>query len=307
MALKDEILKKERDVLKSLGNELNEGNWDERYKDTYYKDYTFNLYEPMDAEHIEQYGGGSGGELKPTKSKPAKMASIRSSSAMTFNLLGNSFIRLKAFNILNHTPGSYSIEYEKQYETISNGKKQQPANLDAFLISEDGSEIIFCEMKMMEWISKNEGELKAAYQVEKNYRHTEYYIQFMKAIEVIGHLKLSGGFEYYDVWQMLKHTIAIHNYMSDIGFDKLKKVTLLNVVFEPDSSFLSDRSRSQYEDILTKEHEGFRDFRFALEEAGIIRDNSVFDVKYVSARDFIDCFEISEMKRKYLRRYTLEE
>ena len=42
-----------------------------------------NLVRPMDDRHIEEYGGGAGQELKE------KMHALRSSSAMTFNILAN--------------------------------------------------------------------------------------------------------------------------------------------------------------------------------------------------------------------------
>ena len=56
----------------------------------------------------------------------------------------------------------------------------------------------------------------------------------------------------------------------------------------------------------SKEHEGFDNFRSALVEAGILKDGTNFDVKYISAKDFIRCLEISDKKLRYLRRYTLE-
>ena len=185
MSLIDKVLKEEKRILKELGYELNESCANPEYPDKYYKDYVYNLYENMIDLHKIEYGGGSGGELHETDSKPAKMAAIRSSSAMTFNILGNTDIVLKEENALNHSAGKYYITYEKQHETIDNGKKQQPANLDAMLVSEDGEELIFCEMKMLEWFSKNSGELKLAYKTEKNYIHPELAPQFLKAIDVL--------------------------------------------------------------------------------------------------------------------------
>ena len=233
MSLIDKVLKEEKRILKELGYELNESCANPKYPDKYYKDYVYNLYENMIDLHKIEYGGGSGGELHETDSKPAKMAAIRSSSAMTFNILGNTDIVLKEENALNHSAGKYYITYEKQHETIDNGKKQQPANLDAMLVSEDGEELIFCEMKMLEWFSKNSGELKLAYKTEKNYIHPELAPQFLKAIDVLESISEDNNdFEYYDVWQMFKHTLAIHNYMQEKGWDNVKKVSLVNVVFE---------------------------------------------------------------------------
>lgn len=308
MSLIDKVLKEEKRILKELGYELNESCANPEYPDKYYKDYVYNLYENMIDLHKIEYGGGSGGELHETDSKPAKMAAIRSSSAMTFNILGNTDIVLKEENALNHSAGKYYITYEKQHETIDNGKKQQPANLDAMLVSEDGEELIFCEMKMLEWFSKNSGELKLAYKTEKNYIHPELAPQFLKAIDVLESISEDNNdFEYYDVWQMFKHTLAIHNYMQEKGWDNVKKVSLVNVVFEPDESIFEDKELLAYQQQREKEHAGFNQFIIALGKAGLIRDTGKFEVKYLSARQFMDCFQMTNKKREYLKRYTFEE
>ena len=306
--LKKFILEKEREILKESGHELTVDIADKSYPDTYYSSYEYNLYEEMDSVHKTQYGEGSGGELKPKegeKYSPAKMASIRSSSAMTFNLLGNSTIVLKNNSALGHTGGKYSVAYEKQIPTIVSGKAQNPANLDAFLVSEDGSELIFCEMKMMEWFDKNKSELKEAYMEESNYPHRSLYPQFMKAAEVINAFVQHKTFEHYDVWQMFKHTLAVHNYVADHAWDNIKKVTLVNVVFEPNVESIYEGVREEYSNQVESEHEGFNHFSFALSEAGLIdKEGKDFSVKYLTAKQFYECFDISEEKQKYLRRYT---
>lgn len=307
MNLIDKVLKEEKRILKELGYELNEYCANPKYPDKYYKEYVYNLYENMIDQHKAEYSGGSGGELQESDSKPAKMAAIRSSSAMTFNLLGNTDILLREGNALNHSAGKYYISYEKQHETINNGKRQQPANLDAMLVSEDGEELIFCEMKMLEWFSKNSGELKPAYKDEKNYIHSELAPQFLKTIEVLEAFSKHKDFEYYDVWQMFKHTLAIHNFMHDKGWEKVKKVSLINVVFEPDESIFDEQELLAYQEQREKEHFGSKQFTLALEEAGLIKKAGKFDVKYLSSKQFMECFEIPNKKRKYLKRYTFEE
>lgn len=307
MNLIDKVLKEEKRILKELGYELNESCANPKYPDKYYKEYVYNLYENMIDQHKAEYGGGSGGELQESDSKPAKMAAIRSSSAMTFNLLGNTDIVLREGNALNHSAGKYYISYEKQHETINNGKRQQPANLDAMLVSEDGEELIFCEMKMLEWFSKNSSELKPAYKDEKNYIHSELAPQFLKTIEVLEDFSKYKDFEYYDVWQMFKHTLAIHNFMHDKGWGKVKKVSLINVVFEPDESIFDEQELLAYQEQRKKEHLGSEQFIRALMEAGLIKTVGKFEVKYLSAKQFMDCFQMTNKKRKYLKRYTFEE
>ena len=70
----------------------------------YYKDYRDNLFCPMGEQAYNAYQQGSGSELLPElkngKECPPKMASIASSSAMTFNLLGDGPAVIKG----NHLP-----------------------------------------------------------------------------------------------------------------------------------------------------------------------------------------------------------
>ena len=95
----------------------------------YYQNYADNLLYPMDPRHQREYGEGSGGELEAKGARPAKMASIVSSSAMTFNLLGN--CQAKIIDNPFFEPGTYQIAYEKKLPTLN--KKSSPANLDALL------------------------------------------------------------------------------------------------------------------------------------------------------------------------------
>lgn len=303
----EETLKLERNILSELGYGLSEANADEKHPENYFKTYRDNIYEAMAHQHKEQYADGAGGEINACKGKPAKMASIRSSSAMTFNLLGNQEIEMKVDNAFGYSEGKYKITYEKKIETINDYKFEHRANLDALLALEDDSELIFCEMKMLEWFSKNTKKLKDAYKNPDNYELGDETIQFLKAIEVISQMSEIGLFKYYDVWQMFKHTVAIHNFMSKKGWENVKKVTLVNVVFEPAVTCFSESSRGKYEEQLFAEHEGFNAFVSALCIAGLIKDGKNFEVKYLSAKDFMDCFVIGEDKRNYLRRYTLED
>lgn len=106
---------------------------------------------------------------------------------------------------------------------------------------------------------------------------------------------------------MFKHTLAIHNYMCEKGWDKVRKVSLLNVVFEPDESIFDEQELLAYQIQKEKEHKGFERFKYALEEAGLIKTAGKFEVKYLSAKQFMDCFQMTNKKRKYLKRYTFEE
>jgi hypothetical protein len=301
MSLTSEIMAAERKVLRELGKELNEQVADSNHPYSYYRDVSYNLFVPMCDKHKDEFEKGSGGELTASGKKPAKMASIRSSSAMTFNLLGNCSVNFLENNGAGINAGEYDIEYEKRLKTIK--KSNSPANLDAFLEAKDGSGFIFCEMKMLEWLRKSSNELAASYKDEHNYESQEDADKFPMAIDEIEKEFKNGTFKSYDVWQMFKHTVAIYNFMKKPNC-RGKKVTLLNVVFEPDTAFMSDKARADYEERIKSEHKGFDAFRNALEKSKIIKSD--FDVKYLSVKDFMDCIEMSDVKKRYLRRYTLE-
>lgn len=365
------ILEKERECLERLGRGLTPDNCDERYPDQYFKKVGYNLwagYEKNGVQvqypHFEEYGGGSGGELKD-KRTPAKMKSIRSSSAMTYNLLGN-----KRIELINGTErfseGTYDIEYEKQLYTIR--ENSQPANLDAYLYKKDSQEAIFCEMKMLEWIFNKPGALKEAYTNAKVYysntaEDTKTTDAFLKAIKILkaemptyeeaicykplekdGVLVLNRKgkqrneavkgfvqhFYRYDAWQMFKHTLGIYNMTSEITREeisvliagtrtkkgrsivelpKLHKVTLLNVVFEPSENLFTGELKEIYKRVKELERENFIQFRNAMVESGVVeafdRDCHIdFDMQYMSAAQFMDCFDLGERK-DFLERYRL--
>jgi len=239
MGLKEEILDLERSCLEELGHGLdNERGRNDKYRTEYYRTFRGNLYEQMEQQHIEEYGGGSGGEMKD-KRYPAKMSSIRSSSAMTFNLLGNRTAIIKQ-NPYGLSEGIYSVAYEKKMPTLLG---RNPANLDAYLCltgKTGKTEAIFCEMKMMEWIINTPGCLNNAYKDEDNYfaklkpdGKTSVSV-FLKAITMLEQVmplheiakKVTVGdevrinskkvhfFQNYDAWQMFKHTLGIYNMTS---------------------------------------------------------------------------------------------
>lgn len=94
--------------------------------------------------------------------------------------------------------------------------------------------------------------------------------RFFKVIKAIEDLGTSQScLQYYDVWQMFKHTLAIHNYMAEKGWENYRKITLVNVVFEPDSDVFEGKLKAAYEKQVASEHDGFQKFRLALEEGGL--------------------------------------
>ena len=340
-AIGKEVLEQERLCLESLGRSLKNANYGGKYAEQYYAEVGQNLWagipqgDPLITyPHFEEYGRGSGRELEDSKDNvtPAKMKSIRSSSAMTYNLLGNKQIDLiSGCNYFSE--GTYSVEYEKQLYTIK--RNLQPANLDAYLYNEDKGEGIFCEMKMMEWIFNEPGNLKEAYENPELYYANcvcgEKTVEaFQKAIYMLkGAMLVRTGADHffrYDAWQMFKHTLGIYNMTSSITKDEMsrlctksetgikmlptcKKITLVNVIFEPGKEILSDDLQIAYEKVCEMEHEDFETFRQIMISSGVVErfkaDCGIdFYIRYMTAAEFMDCFDVGSRK-SYLERYRL--
>ena len=300
---------------------------DIRYK-YYYKDYTDNLIYEMDKEHRCQYQKGNGNELEPSGMKPAKMASLASSSAMTFNILGNQFVDLKTGSPFSS--GRYSVEYEKQMYTLNKGSN--PANLDAFLANTESKEAIFCEMKMLEWLG-SPGKLKDAYLNPEYYFNEEAYQIFSNIAKAMikdnprkreeGHRSL---FSKYDAWQMFKHTLAIYNYTSNQTKDivtlkgassslsgTFKKIVLANVVYEMDPVLIHDESiRNKYLRELNqerKEAQAFIDLmlnpQYGLKELFHKHAQIDFDIMYIPVKTFISYIEKTTEELNRIKRYCV--
>lgn len=289
----------------------------------YFRSYRDNLIRGMDPQHVGEYGGGSGGEMTAKGKRPAKMASIASSSAMTFNILGNCTVDIKPN--FGFTPGSYSVKYEKQMPTLNKGSN--PANLDAFLYNLDEQEAIFCEMKMLEWLGKP-GVLKAAYLKKENYFNAEAFEVFSKIAEAMqcatgeeDQDAYASCFAQYDAWQMFKHTLAIYNATSKYVEGQLdegdsmngwfKKITLANVVFEMDESIIDDeRIKEKYMEAEQCEHaeadrfiEIMMDPAYGLEDLFRKHCGVEFDIKYISVHDFVRMLDKDGEELAALKRY----
>ena len=118
----------------------------------YFQEFDDNLIEPMSEKTNTAYGSADGNELEE------KMRALRSSSAMTYNLLGNGTVKVKEDSPF-FVPGKYMVSYEKQLATIK--RNPHKANLDAYLEGE--KQLIFCEMKMTEWLFNRPGYLRESY------------------------------------------------------------------------------------------------------------------------------------------------
>ena len=296
----------------------------------YFNDYTDNLFCPMDKKVEQAYLEGDGDELLPTKKIyggrevicPPKMGSIASSSAMSFNLLGNGPVVIPEDYAL--PAGAYELQYEKKMFTICAGT--YPANLDAFLSDESSKTAIFCEMKQLEWLDPPK-------KLKDTYRNRRYYFvsdetavnfpidAFDVFQSVIDEVK-QAAFTHYDAWQMLWHLLAIYNYTSyttqkavDAFSEyhsmagKYNRIILANVVNEfPPERIHDEKTREEYLAALHQEQCEARHFMDIIRRSEIphLFDNNCnagIQVVYMSAQAFADALDMPQVKRDYLKRY----
>ncbi len=281
---------------KPFQNEYPQPNADNEY---YLYSLSDNLCEPMSAKSYTEYYNGNGTELN------GKMKALRSSSAMTYNIFCNDekIICRGGYGI---SSGTYSLSFEKKLPTLKTNRPPM-ANLDAFLIKDDNSEIIACEMKMFEWLSKNNSELKDAYSTKEYYKNEKIYVAFSDLIDCLKKEKsCKPKMNRYDCFQMLKHLLAVYNYC--IETKDIKKFTLVNCVWELNNSII-DADVEKYKKYTAAHKEEINE---ANEFINLIsrplmnelKTDVDFEVKYIPLHEFIKLFDIPQERLKYLRRYT---
>ena len=257
----------------------------------YFENLEDNLYEKMSDRTRGFFEAGSGEELKD------KMFALRSSSAMTFNLLGNDSITVKPNNLLG--AGEYRIEYEKQLDTLQ--KSKALANLDALL--EKADEICFCEMKLFEPLyhkTSFQKELPSSYEDMERYIYLDSAYSFKESIEKLK----ASGIKRYDACQMFKHTLGIYNYARKNEL-KGKKITLLNCIWTLNESLGDKKLDQQYNQIALEERNEFNKFIECMFNPinAFSKFGIDFSIKLITEKDLESILNISEEKRKWLKRY----
>ena len=296
----------------------------------YYNDYVNNLYCPMGNDALRAYNEGNGCETMSQKTtikgktyiRPAKMASIASSSALTFNLLGNNPVKILPDNIL--PSGTYNITYEKRMHSLA--LRSAVAHLDAFLSDKENKTAIFCEMKMLEWLDKprtiSETYFSHKYYFEEDTLAVNFPEDAYGFFTKWAQLLRNENFIRYDVWQMFKHILAIYNYSSFVTKKSLNnykpqssiageydRIILANVVNEFPAELIKDeKTKLEYERALYEEQSEARVFIETMSYCQIPRIfdnncNSGIQIEYLSAKQFAEMIEMSESKRTYLKRY----
>ena len=280
------------------------GNGDSRTRQLYYlKRLEDNLVVPMSESVRAMYEGGSGGELD------WKMCSIRSSSAMTFNLLGNGPVRIAS----GKHAGSYDLAYEYQLPTLRNNP--HPANLDAYLKGE--SEDVYCEMKMFEWLGTPHHALRPDYLETTHYliprEDADRFVALFRKLACVLVMgkgrqseRLSDG--RYDSLQMAKHLLAIYGKLANDPSYRPEKVTLLNCVWEFSNPSVLGRYEAKYLEMQAEEHKGFERFAELAEEhvAPLFEAKGIqLTVEYATASELMEAIEYENKHRSRLERYIV--
>ncbi len=280
------------------------GNGEGRTRQLYYlKRLEDNLAVPMSGRVRAMYEGGSGGELD------WKMCSIRSSSAMTFNLLGNGPVKIAS----GKHAGTYDLAYEYQLPTLRNSP--HPANLDAYL--KGGAEDVYCEMKMFEWLGT------ARHVLRPDYLETAHYLiprddaaRFVALFEELAGVRATGKGQKaerlsdgrYDGLQMAKHLLAIYGKVANDPAYRPQKLTLLNCVWEFTDPHILGRYEAKYLQMVAEEHEGFEMFaKLAADHVATLFDarGIPLSIEYVKATELMEAIEYEEPHRRKLERYVV--
>lgn len=218
----------------------------------YLKHLEDNLVWDMASEHFDQYMEGDGDEIAS-----GSMYALRSSSAMTFNLLGNSSCVIKKGDpVLDAGEYSVSYEYKPMLTPLKRGRK---VNLDALLVGDGGETVVACEMKMLEWLTSMPKPLVESYLRKDSYRHADVADVFARVAKAC---RTAKALDVYDASQMFRHLVALYNACRKGEWPNVRKLVLLNCVWEPNLDDFSEmETRVVLGEYLGREHRGFEAFK----------------------------------------------
>lgn len=257
----------------------------------YFVDYQNNLVDKMSPKVCDAFAKGSGNELH------GKMAAVYSSSAMTFNIFGNGSVQVTK-NTWGWSVGKYNLQYERQMPVLKRGGK---ANIDVQLTGD--KEIIFFEMKMLEWLFYKPSKLARAYlHTEERYYNGEMFPVVKNLIKGIMTKSSSNVKNYsckysqFDAFQILKHIIGIYNSVvkNKDKFTKTKKITLVVGKWTVPVSVVGDMSddlQDEYKKADDKMNREIADFQKRLGDIQAIFETkgADFSVKVMTVKEILFC------------------
>lgn len=243
----------------------------------------------------------------PTYNKIDKRANaLRSSAAMIYNTIGPNSIVFDGKHYSN-------IEYEKEFPALNNQDKSDhdhSAHLDVSMMSEDETELVFVEAKMLEWL-ENPKSMSIAYLSPKCYltdtgKAVPHFIESFRSLKSCPELKdpkegtrILPYYRIYDAIQMNIHILGIYNYCTRKEEKIPSKIRLLNIVWDYEKA-----EEYKVEEKEGKEYIAFANvtFRNLFKQLGVD-----FSVEYVRYSDFLKRVDWSnDMEhRSYLKRYEV--
>lgn len=269
----------------------------------YFVDFQDNLLNKMSLEVCDAFARGSGNELQ------RKMAAVYSSSAMTFNIFGNSPVQVGE-NTCGWPVGKYTLQYERQLPVLKRGGK---ANLDVQLTN--GKEIIFFEMKMLEWLFYKPSSLARAYlHDEARYYNREMFfvaeilIKWLMNKDALNRSVYSCKYSQFDAFQILKHIIGIYNGVVEQKeeFSEVKKITLVVGYWTVPTSVMNNMSanlQDEYKKAEDKMKEEIADFQKCLGDIRAMFEikGVELSVKVMTVKEILSC--VKKNKDKVGERY----
>lgn len=260
-----------------------------------------NLVDTMAECHLCEYAQGVGVELGE------KMRALRSSSAMTFNLLGNHRVRI--VDSMLAPKGRYSINYEYQLPTLQGNPNK--ANLDARLLAENKNAVVYCEMKMAEWMLGWMKMLRVSYLDPDRYlipkEDAAVFIEMFNGL-VKGDPNWKGSrktrFSRFDALQMAKHLLAIYTNLEN---EEVSSIKLVNCIWEVRDTSLLAPYEKKYEAWLATERLEFFDFIRTARPVYDLFEKRGFDlvIDYVPVDRFLACLEKTDEQKAKLARYLV--
>lgn len=191
-------------MCKKFNDALKRARMIEVDKNYYASNYVDNIFlKPMAEKHIRMFCKGEGKELLPKDGKKEKAACIYSSSMLSYNFF--SWID-KTHPLLLEGVKYNRVVFEEQFRVLKN--RNNKANLDVVLVSEDEKTILLIESKFTEHFKLGTVDISDAYDDPKS-----YFANGIEWTQIIKHLRDrmdSGEQAYFEgIKQVACHLIGI--------------------------------------------------------------------------------------------------
>lgn len=258
----------------------------------------------LDEYHLENIDSNL--FFTPYDAIDSRANSIRSSAAMIYNTIG-------PYSIILDGKKYQNIEYEREFPALNNNDAtdhDHSAHLDVSMLSEDKTELILTEAKLLEWMERPKS-MSIAYLSPRCYppetdKAVSHFIESFKSLKSYPEVKDSKDakrlipfYSKYDAVQMNIHILGIYNYCVRQKGKTPRKIRLLNIVWNYDEA----------EEYQTEEREGKEYVAFAnVTFRNLFKQRGVeFSVEYVRYSDFLNRVDwTNDMEhRNYLKRYEV--